>query len=131
MDRKRNWSDALALLKNSDDPGPWVVDLMASPSRGVVLQHAVCPCITKTRASALAYFLVRRHHAHFVKRRLVWRELCNLQGWPGGWNFGDLQRQAQDGDSKPLMEAIGNGMSFNVQEALWASLSRAILTEPL
>ncbi len=61
----------------------------------------------------------------YRKRRLTWQELAQLQGWPQGLIDSHLAR----GDESMLLPALGNGMSFNVMEAVWNQLLPLLLED--
>ena len=66
--------------------------------------------------------------SNFTNGALRTNEYVKLQGWPDNWDFGSLQNNEgadednSGDDQKELLEALGNGMSFNVQEAIWSKV---------
>ena len=103
---------------------PIIGDFHMSEQFGLSFKERKCPTNTKQRAKARAFFLINKH---LEKRRLTMRDMATLQGWTK-----DLQQthlgigtkdpqQSSLPDSK-LLEALGNGFSCNVLEAIFKNL---------
>ena len=128
---QRNWSLTEDLLNSQrwcDHKGPWIADLMQSPSHGVYVSSAV-PTITKSHAPCNAYWLVVLHEQKdtmpqsekkrkYVKRPLLLKDVLLAQGWTAGV----ATTKFKDIPEKAMLAALGNAMSLNVMKSLWNSL---------
>ena len=125
---QRNWGLTEDLLNSKrwcDHKGPWVADLMQSPSRGAYVSMAV-PTITKAHAPNNAYWLVvldgqqseTSARRVYKKRPLMLKDLFLAQGWAAG----AAAVRFKDIPEKAMLAALGNAMSLNVMKALWTNL---------
>ena len=132
---QRNWGLVEGLLDSKrwcDHKGPWIADLMQSPSHGPYVSAAV-PTITKSHAPCNAYWLVVVDAASesekdskpepgkkrkYKKRPLTVKDVLLAQGWTAT----AATTKFKDIPEKALLAALGNGMSFNVMKSLWSSL---------
>ena len=126
---QRNWSLSEDLLNSQrwcDHKGPWIADLMQSPSHGAYVSPAV-PTITKSHAPNNAYWLVvldeqkdtkSDNKRKYVKRPLMLKNVLLAQGWTAGV----ATTKFKDTPEKAMLAALGNAMSLNVMKSLWSSL---------
>ena len=128
---RRNWSEVEKVL-NSDprwkeQPGPFIVDLFQSPSRGVLLRANCCPTITRVHAENQAYWLVvvqtnSDKRRKYVKRPLGTQDLLVIQGWP----FESFAR-FKSLPARNMRAALGNAMNLAVMKKVWKSLKELLV----
>ena len=116
---KRNWTACKAAFKEEKVFANKDATLVADLHQSQAFKHHfllnACPTITKTRASANAFWLVKLIDGKLVRRTIRTDEYLKVQAWP---THLAKQLMASDLDERELREAAGNGFSFNVIERL-------------
>ena len=117
----RNWKKIKKHLVANQDRFryPVIGDFHQSEKFGVSMQDRKSPTITKSRARARAFFLITKE---LQKRRLTVTDFAKLQGWPTELQRSWLGIQDNVLPETKLLEALGNGFSCHVFEAIFKQL---------
>ena len=98
---------------------PVIGDFHQLENFGVSMQDQKAPTISRARARGKGFFVIDEN---LQKHRLTVTDIANLQGWPTELQHSWLGIQDNVLPETKLIEALGNGFSCHVFEAIFRQL---------